>query len=160
MGKTRAESSNFMHTVPFWRSKSLDEMTREEWESLCDHCGRCCLYKLQDEESGKIYYTSIVCSLLDFSTGCCSRYTERSHLMPDCITLSTANIPQLHWMPSSCAYHLVAEGKDLPEWHPLRSGTPDSVKNAGISVCSYAIPDTEFNNLDKELERHIIEWLE
>ncbi len=135
-------------------------MTRAEWESLCDRCGKCCLHKLEDEDRGKVYYTNIVCGLLDFDSGQCTRYAERSQLVPDCITLSIGNIPQLHWMPGSCAYHLIAEGKDLPEWHPLCSGTPDSVKAAGVSVDSYAIPDTEFNNLEQELERHIIEWLE
>ncbi len=135
-------------------------MTRAEWESLCDRCGKCCLHKLEDEESGKVYYTNVVCSLLDFQNGCCSRYSERSRLVPSCLTLSTGNIPQLHWMPISCAYRLIAEGEDLPDWHPLRSNDPDSVVDAGVSVRAYAIPDSELDDLDSELEQHIIEWLE
>jgi len=135
-------------------------MTRAEWESLCDRCGKCCLHKLEDEESGKIYYTNVVCSLLDFESGRCTRYSERSRLVPSCLTLSTDNIPQLHWMPASCAYRLISEGKDLPGWHPLRSNDQDSVNDAGVSVRAYAIPDNEVDDLDGNLEQYIIEWLE
>ncbi len=160
MSRNRVPIIDFMQTIPFWRRKSLDEMTRAEWESLCDHCGKCCLHKLEDEESGKIYYTNVVCSLLDFESGCCTRYSERSRLVPSCLTLSTDNIPQLHWMPISCAYRLIAEGEDLPDWHPLRSNDPDSVVDAGVSVRAYAIPDSEVDDLDSNLEQYIIEWLE
>jgi len=160
MNENRVLNIIFMQTTPFWRSKSLDEMTRTEWESLCDRCGKCCLYKLEDEDSGRIYYTSVVCSLLDFDSGCCTRYSERSTLMPNCLTLSTQNIPQLQWMPSTCSYRLISEGEDLPEWHPLRSGDSKSVNHAGVSVFSYAVPDTEVGDQSSELERYIIEWLE
>ena len=153
----RVLNRNPMQNIPFWRSKSLAEMTPAEWESLCDRCGRCCLHKLEDEESGEIYYTNIVCCLLDLETGRCTRYSERSRLVPDCLALSTENIPHLQFMPASCAYRLIAEGADLPEWHPLRSGDPDSVFDAGISVRGWAIPDSE---VDGDLARHIIEWLE
>ncbi len=149
-----------MQTIPFWRRKTLDEMNHEEWESLCDHCARCCLHKLEDEESGRVYYTSVVCHLLDFSSGRCSRYSERTNLVPDCITLSTENIPQLEWMPATCAYRLIAQGEELPEWHPLRSGNPDSVTDAGVAVRTWAIPDSDLDDPDSELEQHIIEWLE
>ncbi len=149
------------HTMstPFWRSKPLEQMTPEEWESLCDRCGKCCLYKLEDEENGRIYYTNVVCSLLDFDSGRCTRYTERSRVVPGCLTLSPEKLPELHWMPGTCAYRLLAEGEELPEWHPLLSGDPESVQRAGVSVRSYAVPDSEVSNPD-ELHRYIIEWLE
>ena len=149
-----------MSGTPFWRSKSLGQMTRDEWELLCDRCGKCCLHKLEDEESGKIYYTNVVCSLLDFDSGRCTRYAERSQVVPGCLTLSPGKLPDLHWMPGTCAYRLLAEGEDLPEWHPLLSGDPESVQRAGVSVRSYAIPDDAVGNLEGDLHRYIIEWLE
>ncbi len=145
--------------IPFWRSKSLEQMTREEWESLCDRCGKCCLYKLEDEESGRVYYTNVVCGLLDFDSGCCTRYRERSRVVPGCLTLSPERLPDLHWMPGTCAYRLLAEGEELPDWHPLLSGDPESVFKAGVSVRSYAIPDSEVADLEEGLQQYIIEWL-
>jgi len=120
--------------LPFWKRKAFAEMTRGEWESLCDGCARCCLAKLEDEDTGEIAYTNVACRLLDHETCRCTKYAERSRFVPDCVTLTPENVGLLRWMPSTCAYRLLAEGKDLPDWHPLVSGHPDSVHWAGISV--------------------------
>lgn len=144
--------------LPFWKRKSLEEMTREEWESLCDGCARCCLYKLEDEDTGTFYYTNVVCRLLDTHRCRCTAYTERVNLMPTCLVLTPALVRQLRWMPKTCAYRLVAEGKDLAWWHPLVSGSPDTVHQAGISVRyrTQAEKDVDMDNL----EDYIVEDLE
>ncbi len=143
-----------MADVPFWKGKTLTEMTREEWESLCDGCARCCLAKLEDEDTGEIAYTNVACRLLDHETCRCTKYSKRSLFVPDCITLTPDNVSRLHWMPSTCAYRLLAEGKDLPVWHPLVSGDPDSVHYAGISVRGRAV--SERRAID--LEDYIVTW--
>jgi uncharacterized protein len=120
--------------LPFWKSKSLTEMTPEEWESLCDGCAQCCIIKFEDEDTGKIYHTNVVCELLEIHHCRCTRYAERSVLVPTCLTLTPELASSLDWMPATCAYRLLAEGKDLPLWHPLVSGNPKSVHQAGISV--------------------------
>jgi uncharacterized protein len=144
--------------LPFWKRKKLEEMTREEWESLCDGCARCCLYKLEDEETGEFYYTNVVCRLLDTYRCRCTAYSERSNLMPTCLTLTPETVRQLKWMPKTCAYRLVAEGKDLEWWHPLVSGDPNTVHEAGISVRwrTLAEKDVDMENL----EDYIVDWLE
>jgi uncharacterized cysteine cluster protein YcgN (CxxCxxCC family) len=109
-------------------------MTEAEWESLCDGCGRCCLVKLEDEETGKIHYTDVACRLFDAKTCRCRDYARRTREMADCVALSPENIASLRWMPPTCAYRLLAEGKTLPVWHPLVSGRMESVVEAGISV--------------------------
>lgn len=119
---------------PFWQEKSLAAMSEAEWESLCDGCGRCCLVKLEDEESGKIHFTDVGCRLLDGDACRCRDYANRTEKVPDCVRLSPEGIGDLHWMPPTCAYRLLAEGKDLPQWHPLVSGRASSVVEAGISV--------------------------
>ena len=121
-------------TPPFWKMKPLEEMSRDEWESLCDGCARCCLVKLEDEDSGKIHFTDIGCTLLDAKTCRCRDYPRRSRRVPDCVTLTPEAARTLTWLPVTCAYRLVSEGKDLPDWHPLVSGSPESVHEAGISV--------------------------
>ncbi len=123
---------------PFWKSKSLSEMSKSEWESLCDGCGRCCLNKLEDEDTGEFYYTRAACKLLDLDNCQCTDYKNRSKRVPDCVTLTPKNIPTLGWLPETCAYRLIAEGKPLAWWHPLRSGTPDTVVEAGITVAGEA----------------------
>lgn len=123
-----------MPTVPFWQIKSLDQLTSEEWESLCDGCAKCCLIKFEDEDTGRIYHTNVVCELLEIFHCKCTRYTERSVLVPECLTLDTTLAGTLKWMPETCAYRLLAEGKNLPIWHPLVSGDPKSVHRAGMSV--------------------------
>lgn len=120
--------------LPFWKTKTLTELTREEWESLCDGCAQCCIIKFEDEDSGRVYHTNVVCELLDIYHCRCNRYSERSVLVPTCLTLTPDLIPQLQWMPETCAYRLLSEGKDLPLWHPLVSGDPKTVHKAGISV--------------------------
>jgi len=119
---------------PFWKDKTLAELNREEWESLCDGCARCCVIKFEDEDSGRIYTTNVVCELLDIGRCRCTHYANRSTLVPTCLTLTPELIPQLSWMPATCAYRLISEGKDLPSWHPLVSGDPKTVHRAGISV--------------------------
>lgn len=120
--------------APFWRVKRLEEMTGPEWESLCDGCGRCCLVKLEDEETGAIHATDIGCRLFDAATCRCRDYENRTARVPDCIGLTPDAVRSLSWLPPTCAYRLVAAGKDLPWWHPLVSGDPATVVAAGVSV--------------------------
>lgn len=141
---------------PFWEFKALTEMTREEWESLCDGCARCCLVKLEDEDSGDVHYTNVVCDLLDQETCRCTQYQSRSKLVPECVVVTPDVLDQLHWMPSTCAYRLLWEGKPLPDWHPLLSGNADSVHLAGISVRGRVYRESEIS-VD-ELEEHIVDW--
>ncbi len=140
---------------PFWQRKSLREMTAAEWESLCDGCGQCCLHKLEDIDTGEIALTDVVCRLLDQQSCTCSRYEERRRLVPDCLVLDPDLVEKLEWMPETCAYRLLSEGKDLPEWHPLVSGEAESVHRAGISVRGRCINEREAG----DLEDHITRWL-
>lgn len=140
--------------MAFWREKSLKSMTKDEWESLCDGCGRCCLEKLEDLDTGEISYTNVACPLMDLQACACSQYQQRFRYMPDCVPLDPKNVGELKWMPSTCAYRLLAEGKDLFDWHPLISGTRDTVKTAGISICGRAVAQDEAG----DLEDHIVDW--
>ncbi len=119
---------------PFWKTKSLAEMNAVEWESLCDGCGRCCLIKMEDEDTGKYYFTDIACKLFDGDSCRCRDYPNRDSQVPDCVRLTPENSGELGWMPPSCAYRLLAEGKDLPIWHPLVSGTTETVETSGASI--------------------------
>lgn len=145
-----------MTKIPFWKAKSLNEMTREEWESLCDSCGRCCLHKLEDEDTGQIVQTNVACRLLDLKSCRCTRYPERRRLVPDCVVLTLENVSVLPWMPLTCAYRLLAEGQDLRWWHPLVSGTQATVYEAGISIRDIAISERDAG----DLEDHVGDWLD
>lgn len=123
-----------MSDLPFWKAKTLEDMTPAEWESLCDGCGKCCLAKLEDEDTGEIYWTSIGCRLFVENTCRCADYANRQKKVDDCVQLTPANVRTITWLPSTCAYRLVAQRKDLHWWHPLVSGNRNTVHEAGISV--------------------------
>ncbi len=142
---------------PFWKRKTLEELNRVEWESLCDGCGRCCLVKLEDEDSGAVHFTDIACKLFDSANCRCKDYARRLKKVPDCIGLTPAKVRALGWLPPSCAYRLVAEGRDLPWWHPLVSGSQTTVHEAGISVRGrVSIRENEVEPDD--YPRHIVAW--
>ena len=130
-------------TDDFWKRKSLAEMSKSEWESLCDGCALCCLQKLEDEETGDVYFTDVACRLLDTDTCRCTDYPARAKKVATCLVLAADEPAEFHWLPGSCAYRLLAEGNDLPEWHPLRAGDPNSVHEAGISAKGKAVSETE-----------------
>jgi len=141
---------------PFWRRKGLAEMTLGEWESLCDGCAKCCLHKLEDARSGEISYTDVACRLLDVETCRCTNYGWRSRLIDDCVRLHPGNVRRLTWMPATCAYRLIAEGKDLPWWHPLVAGDSEAVHRAGRSVKGRVVAEEEAG----ELWDHVVKWPE
>jgi uncharacterized cysteine cluster protein YcgN (CxxCxxCC family) len=143
--------------APFWKTKTFEEMTPEEWESLCDGCARCCLYKIEDEESEEIIFTNIACRYLDMKRCRCTVYPQRSQKMPTCVTLSPDNLCELFWLPNSCAYKLLADGKKLEWWHPLVSGDLETVRLADISIYGKAIAE---QNIDMgKLEEHGVDWI-
>ena len=127
---------------PFWRTKTLSQMSVPEWESLCDGCGLCCLIRFEDEDTGEIIPTRVACKLFDNDVCRCSNYESRQDHVPDCIKLTPWNIESLQWMPASCAYRRLYEGKDLPAWHPLVTGDPMSPHKAGVSVRGQTISES------------------
>ena len=142
---------------PFWRTKALHEMTSVEWESLCDGCARCCLVKLEDEDTGEVAYTDVSCTLLDAGACRCRDYAERQARMPDCVGLTPNIVSGLGWLPSTCAYRHLAQGEDLPWWHPLVSGHPETVHAAGVSVRDrVAGPEEDFTLA--ELLNRVVDW--
>ncbi|GAB6139286.1 YcgN family cysteine cluster protein [Methylosoma difficile] len=141
--------------MSFWKTKTLGEMSTTEWESLCDNCGKCCLHKLEDEDTGKIAFTSLACELLDLASCRCTRYSERTALIPDCLDLQKPGFREFHWLPSTCAYRLLSEGKDLPDWHPLVTGKSDSTATAGMSVSGFAMTA----EADDDPEDYVIDGL-
>ena len=144
-----------MAEKPFWQTVKLADMTAAQWEAVCDGCAKCCLVKLQDEDSGEIVFTDIVCNLLDQQTCRCTHYQERTKLVPDCVKLTKDNLDKIDFMPPSCAYRLLHEGKDLPQWHPLVSGSADSVVEAGMSVKGRVIAEMAF---DGDSEDRVVDW--
>lgn len=141
----------------FWTKKTLDELTETEWESLCDHCGKCCLIKLQDEQTGKVAYTSVVCKCYNLGNSSCNDYSEREEIVTDCISLNSKNIKTFDWLPSSCAYKLVANGEPLPDWHHLVSGNKNLVHELGVSIKDKAISESSVNVLD--IPMTIVKWV-
>ena len=141
---------------PFWKTKTLDQMNREEWESLCDGCAKCCLLKLEDEDTGEIAYTRLHCRLLDAGTCACSDYKNRKSIVEDCVILTPAGVEEIAWMPKTCAYRLVHEGKDLPDWHHLVCGDKTRVHTGGHSIMGRTVSeDTAF---DENPEDWIVDW--
>jgi hypothetical protein len=144
--------------MSFWEEKSLREMTVAEWESLCDGCGRCCLLKLEDEDSGVIITSDVRCKLLDGDSCRCSDYPNRQSKVPDCIKLTPENVVEIGWIPTTCAYRRLAEGRGLAWWHPLISGDPDTVVAAGVSVRGRTVSEREVK--PGEWEEHAVDWPE
>jgi uncharacterized protein len=136
----------------FWE-KPLDSLGRSEWEALCDGCGKCCLHKVEDADTGEILPTNIACKLLDTHSGRCTNYRGRRAFVPDCIRLHADNVRRLSWLPSTCAYRLRAEGEPLPDWHYLISGDPDAVHREGQSVRGWSVPEGEAG----DYEHHLID---
>ncbi|MEL6960911.1 MAG: YcgN family cysteine cluster protein [Pseudomonadota bacterium] len=140
----------------FWETVDLKDMTRAEWEALCDGCGKCCLNKLEDDETGEVALTRVACRLLDDSTCRCVHYENRHQFVPDCIVLDPSTIDQhMYWLPRTCAYRLLHEGRPLADWHPLVSGSAQSVHQAGVSVQDITV--SEFDTPEDDWEDHIIE---
>ena len=142
--------------LPFWESKTLSEMTKTEWESLCDGCAKCCLHKLENEDSGKVEYTRVVCSYLNEKKCRCSVYGKRQRLVPDCVTLTPENLDDLSWMPGTCAYRLLHEGKPIPIWHPLITGNRDAMIASDNTVTGKVISEDFVH--EEGFHEHIIHW--
>lgn len=141
----------------FWEEKHLDELSSAEWESLCDGCGKCCLVKLEDEDSGEVCYTDVSCHLLDLDTCRCKDYTHRKEKVSECITLSSKTLKDYQWLPSTCAYRLLAEGKPLAEWHPLIAGMQNSALVHGFSVQGRVVSESWVH--PEDIEERIIHWV-
>lgn len=139
----------------FWYRRPLNAFDDAEWEALCDGCAKCCVHKLEDADTGEVYFTNVSCRLLDPATCRCSDYANRSQLVSDCLTLTPANLAACGWLPRTCAYRRLAEGIDLPDWHPLVSGDPMSVVRSGNSVCGRTVPESTADGL----EQHIVTWI-
>ena len=127
----------------YWKRKTLKEMSVEEWEGLCDGCALCCMHKVEDEDTGEVYYTNLACKLLDLQTCRCSDYANRARRVADCLVLSVDNLQEFEWLPATCAYRRLANGQDLPDWHPLLTGDPESVHEARISIRGHALSEND-----------------
>jgi uncharacterized cysteine cluster protein YcgN (CxxCxxCC family) len=145
-----------MKISPFWLEKPLTELTRNEWESLCDHCAKCCLHKIEDIDTREIHFTNVCCRFLDQQTCRCTEYKDRSVRVPDCVTLTPDDLIDPYWLPSTCSYRLIAENKPLPDWHPLLTGNCESTCEAGQQICGRVISETEAD----KLEQHLITWVQ
>ncbi len=141
-------------SAPFWKTKRMDEMTKNEWETLCDGCGKCCLGKVAGPGEGELRHTAVACRLLDPHSCRCSSYEDRHRFVPDCVRLTPNKISKLSWLPSTCAYRLLDGGADLPEWHPLVCGDPERVHSAGHSVRGRAVSERDV----KDFTAHVADW--
>lgn len=144
---------------PFWEQKTLAEMSAEEWEAVCDGCGKCCLHKLENHDDGEVFYTDVACRLLDIDVCRCSDYQARKKLVPDCLSLRHSDPADMHWLPASCGYRILAEGRELEDWHPLISGDVNSVHEAGMSIRGRCISENDLKK-DVDYEDRIIYWVE
>ena len=140
----------------FWKFKNFKQMTNDEWESLCDNCGKCCVIKLQNEDNNELFYTNVSCKLLNTENCKCTNYENRKKFVPDCVKLTPNNLTQLNWMPATCAYKLVSEGKDLPNWHPLNQSSGSSKISEKYSVAKKVFSENEIN-MDK-ITDYIYDW--
>jgi uncharacterized protein len=141
----------------FWAAKTLSQMTPAEFESLCDGCGKCCLHKLEDEDTGDVYYTKVACRYLDHDTCRCQEYNQRQALVPECVVLTPESVQDTYWLPETCAYRLVNEGLPLFDWHPLISGDPDSTRAAGMSVAGQVLHENDV--VAEDMEDYIVRWV-
>ena len=144
--------------APFWQRKQLAELSAEEWESLCDGCARCCLHKYEDEDSEELFNTRVVCRLLDEDRCQCTSYHDRHKYVPECLYLKPQQVSEFHWLPKSCAYRTVSEGRPLPWWHHLVSGNRETVHEAGISVRGKVISEEHVH--PDGWDEHIIHWVD
>ena len=140
----------------FWKTKSLVDFSTEEWEALCDGCGKCCLHKIEYADTGEIEYTNVACTLLNDNSCKCKDYNNRHKKIPDCLVITPQKISTIKWLPDTCAYKLVWEGKDLYWWHYLKSGSHQSIHDAGVSVRGRTISEDE----DVDLHDHVVDWIE
>lgn len=141
----------------FWQVKKLHEMSEVEWESICDGCGKCCLQKLECEDTGEVFYTDVACKLLDLETCNCMEYSNRASLVPECLKLDKNNIDQWSFLPGSCSYRLLSESKPLPNWHPLIKGDRSEMLTLGCSVSGRVLPETAV--CEDDLESHLVTWV-
>ena len=142
--------------MSFWLTKKLTEMSQSEWESLCDQCGQCCLHKLEDEDNGQIAFTRVACNFIDIKTCHCNCYSQRTETVSYCIDLKQHDFSEFKWLPVTCAYRLLSENQPLPQWHPLITGNTNSVREAGMTISSYAVKESEV----EDMEDYIIGWLD
>jgi uncharacterized protein len=142
--------------MTFWTQIKLADMTDDQWESLCDGCGKCCVIRLEDEDTGEIYTTNVACKLLDGVSCQCRDYENRKSVVPDCVKLTPQNMGELGWLPKTCAYRLIAEGRALYDWHPLISGDRKTVVRSGMSVSGKTIPEARVKA--RHLVNHITHW--
>ena len=140
----------------FWEEKAMSQMSRAEWESLCDGCGKCCVHKLEDEDTGELVATNVACRLLDRRSGQCSDYRHRRAYVPECVRLTTGNVRGIDWLPSTCAYRLRAAGDALPDWHYLVSGDRDAVHRAGESVRGWTVSEDEVGDLEDHMVDRVL----
>ncbi len=138
-------------TIKFWEDLPLEALDRAQWEALCDGCGKCCLHKLEDEETGELFATNVACKLLDRKMGLCKDYKHRRAYVPECVRLTTRNVRDIEWLPTTCAYRLRANGEKLPDWHYLVSGDREAVHKAGESTRGWTISEDDAGDLEHHM---------